>query len=270
MLGCDIQCGGNMTRTIPGSSYPKNAFWRKPGLSLCGLALAALLTSCATTPEPPETPPAPVPAEFKPAAYYSRILADTGNYPTLFSPDSFAIWVTDDVIELKKQQALSAGESIDIYTDRAAAQIGENFYVFECHTESVFADSSIAYDVVGLRNVDAYLLLPDDTKVAPLQRLVGNHADEEQRGALKLFRRTNILVFPKTDLFSGAPTIPPAAGSVRLVLEGHGSTFFFQWPAQPIPEEDLPPVPEAEKRGALKVGFDELMSKIRALIRIID
>jgi len=182
--------------------------------------------------------------------------------------------VTDEVVELKKQDALKAGGTIDVYTEQTARRMSERFYVFECHTESVFADSSIAYDVVGLRNVDVYLLLPDGTKVPPLQRVIDDSVDEEQRGALTLFRRANVLVFPKADLFTGAPTIPPASASVRLVLDGHGSTFFFQWPAKPIPIEepapDAPPVPEAQKRSAIKVGYDALMSKIRALIRIID
>ena len=118
------------------------------------------------------------------------------------------------------------------------------------------------------------LLLPDGTKVPPLQRVIDGSVDEEQRGALTLFRRANVLVFPKTDLFTGAPTIPPASTSIRLVLEGHGSPFFFQWPAKPVPVEepapDAPPVPEAQKRSAVKVGYDELMAKICALIRIID
>ena len=261
-----------MSETFRGFSDRKGNSCLRKRIALCGLGLLALVSACTTTPKQPEAPPAvQVPTEFIPAAYYARILADTGPYPTLFSPDTFAIWVTDEVVELKKQETLNAGGTIDVYTDQAARRIGEHFYVFECHTESVFADSSIAYDVVGLRNVDAYLLLPDGTKIPSLQRIIDGSADEEQRGALTLFRRANVLVFPKTDLFTDAPTIPPASTSVRLVLDGHGSTFFFQWPAKPIPvEEPAPPVPEAQKRSAVKVGYDELMSKIRALIHIID
>lgn len=260
---------------LRGCNHPKRYSNRSSWGALCAVTVGVLLTSCSTTPSPPEMPPpVPEPSEFAPATYYSRVLADAGSYPTLFAPDTFAIWVTDEVVELKKQEALNTGESIDLFTERDAKEIGDYFYVFECHVESVFADSSIAYDVVGFRNVNAYLLLPNGTKVPPLQRIIDGSAEEEQRGALRLFRRANILVFPKSDLFTGEPTIPPASGSARLVLESHGSSFFFQWAAKPVPEEepasDVPPVSETQKRSALRVRFDELMSKIRALIRIID
>lgn len=215
--------------------------------------------------------------EFRPATYHSRIHEGDSRYPNLFSDGSYAVWVGEDVAELKRQKELEGGATIDLSLERAAAIVGENYYVFECHFESAFPDSSIAFDIVGLRNLDLYLLTPDGLRVRPLQRLMDGHAEEDHRAALRVFRRINIVVFPKRDIISGAPTLSCDISSVRLVAEGFNSSFYFEWKAAPqiLPaaeslsgEEESglhwsPTVVEAY--DSVKLGFTDLFTRLRAL-----
>lgn len=236
---------------------------------LLGLGVAMMAVSCQTAKAPkPVAEEIPL-VEFRPATHYSRIHTGSGRYPNLVSAASFALWVSPEVAALKRKEAVEAGEKIDASLDEAAKHVGENYFVFECHIESVFPDASIAYDVVGLRNMDLYLLTPDGLKVKPIQRILGSHADEEERMALKLFRRTNILVFPKQDILIGQPTISHEAPAVRLVMEGFNSDFYFEWPAV---DGAAPATPSAASRAysTAKVGFSELFSKLKTLSHIFD
>jgi hypothetical protein len=53
--------------------------------------------------------------------------------------------------------------------------------------------------------------------------------ERSQKGALMVFRRVNLLVFPKHDLLTGEPVITSSAGEVSLVLSGNNTTYFFSW-----------------------------------------
>lgn len=238
------------------------------GLLLMGASILAVSCRTGKGPAEPEIDDTGVALEFRPATRYSRIHAGSGRYPNLISPESFAVWVGPEIVALKRQKAEEDGEEIDAYLDAAAKHVGENYFVFECHIESVFPDASIAYDVVGLRAMDLYLLTPDGSRVSPIQRILGSHADEEQRMALKLFRRTNILVFPKHDILIGRPTVDHEATAVRLVVEGFNSDFYFEWRAEGGAATDTISVSEAYQ--AAKIGFTELFSKLLTLTHILD
>ena len=157
------------------------------------------------------------PIAFIPQAPHASISLAKGTYPDLFSTASYAEWATPAE--------------------------GENTGMIEvmCCIESSFADSSIAYDVVGLRGVQVYLYTLDGKRISPARTIMGQMLEAEPRGALKIFRRTNRLLFPSDAVRSPAapPNAPPS--TMRLVLEGYDSVFYFEWagqnalPVRPVP-----------------------------------
>jgi len=232
-------------------------------------ALAVWCVSCATTRPPSEEEgPAPLLQEFVPATFVAGLRVEDGANPSLFSPDSYAIWVGSDVAALKQAQAQEDGAPVDPRLAATAERINENFLLFECYTASVFGDMSIAYDVVGFRQVSVYLLTPDGRQVAPIQTVIGS-CREQQQGALKKFSRTNILVFRKRDLWGNAPTISPDAPAVRLVFEGYETAFYFEWVASLMPEQGWRATADEYARIA-KVGFAELYERLAALAHVFD
>ena len=227
-----------------------------------------MLLSCQTTPTE-ETGP-PLPEKFEPATFVSRLHLGGGEYEDLLGPSSYAVWVGQEVVDLKRDADFETGVDADVQLDSAAAQIGANYLVVECHLESVFADASIAYDVVGLRNIDVYLQNLDGSRTYPIQQIMGGHADETQQAALKRFTRTNIVVFPMRDVILDRPTIPRDAEGVRLVVDGFHSQFYFEWEAKPLEgAEDWAPT-EVESEQASRIGFAELYSKLKAITRYLQ
>lgn len=164
---------------------------------------------------------------FAPQTRHVSINLAKGAYPELYSNASYADW--------------------------SSSQEGEGAGMAEivCCLESVFSDSSIAYDVVGLRGMQVYLYTDDGRRIAPARTLIGQMLEEEPRGALKAFRRTNRLLFPLEGLTVAAapPDAPPA--SLRLVFEGYDSVFYFEWAGQNL----LPvrPVPFYKSKAAHEV-----------------
>ena len=102
-----------------------------------------------------------------------------------------------------------------------------------CYLESQFRDMSIAYDAVGLRGVQFYLELPDGTEVLPVQKSLDSELKEEPVGALRRFGRKLTLFFPSRTIMVDNPAVTAGARGVRLVLQGHSSTFYFEWKAAP-------------------------------------
>ncbi len=217
------------------------------------------LVSCKTTGKPAGEE-ALVP--FQPSAPLAQLHVEKAAYPSLFSARSYALWVGPEVTRQRRDEALAAGETVLADSDKAAAEIDENFVVFECHIESVFEDMSIGYDVVGLRGIQMYLETPDGGKVPPAQVIMGTQLEEKPQGALKIFRRTNLAVFPKKDLNLMASLSKEKTPSVRLVLDGYNSKFCFEWFAN-LPTGAPQPLISPELRQAVKMKYNEYYGKLQ-------
>lgn len=237
-------------------------------LGIGTLAVAAVCTSCATTSPSSEEEVLPLLLEFVPATFVAGLRVEGGTNPSLFSPDSYAIWVGSDVAALRQAKAQEDGAPVDPRLEATAQRINENFLIFECYTASVFGDMSIAYDAVGFRHVSVYLLTPDGRQVAPIQTVIGG-CHEQQQQALKKYSRTNLIVFRKRDLFEGAPTISSDAPAVRLVFEGYETVFYFEWVASLTPDEGWRATADEYARIA-KVGFTEMYQNLAALAHVFD
>ena len=185
----------------------------------------------------------------------------------MFAPRSYALWVDEGVARAKLQLDREAGIALNEGLAEDADFILENYIVFECRLESLFPDASIAYDVIGLRNIDTYLVTSDGMRVRPIQTILGAHADEAQQGALKQFGRTTLLVFPKQDVLSGQQTISDEAPGVRLIIDGFNSAFYFEWSKAPLVDADGQPIliPPPEPTLAGRLGFSSFYSNLRVL-----
>lgn len=193
---------------------------------------------------------------FAPMAGHAQIQWVEGRYPNLFDPTSFAIWPgaqapvpqmpESSAAPVDDEAAMAAappveGPAPDTPGEAPAEPapvaptpaISDMYLDIECQIASMFADTSIAYDVAGLRGVNVYLLLPDGTKLRPAQVQRGVNLVEEPRGALRYFARTNHLIFPLRAMNLTVPADGSGEQSVRLVLEGYGAVFAFVWPARP-------------------------------------
>lgn len=250
------------------------------GWMVSGLALAVAMTGCQTTPKMAVAPPEPEPTrvvaapfDFTPQHFMAPIRTGDVRYRMLYAPESHAIWITDEVDEMKLDSDVSQGIAIDDDLRHTARIADARFMVIECRLESAFADSSVAYDVVGLRNVDAYLLTPSGERIYPVQRIMAPHADETSQGALIRFGRTTVLVFPKTDLINPAASPISGAPSVRLVLDGFHSQFHFEW--QNADQSGLLEVSDTGARStsaldAVRTGYTSIYSLLSPLQRIVD
>ena len=186
-------------------------------------------------------------AFFAPARYVARPTLGLGSrYGNLLSPDTYAIWFTDEVAEVKLESDVAGGTTPGDSEEllRMAKQLNEKYLILECHIVSAFPDSSIAYDITSFRHADVFLLDDGGTKYEPLQLIIGS-LERESQEALKKFRRVNLLVFPKYDLFTGKPVIDSETPEVSLVISGYNTNYFFSWsnlstaPRQPDSELQL-------------------------------
>jgi len=213
---------------------------------------------------PDETPLGKI--EFRPARPLSALHLEEGRYPALLSPDSYALWLAPAVISAKRAAA-PPDAPVSAEMDANTQRVAESFLVLECHLESMFADMALAYDVVSMRHLEVYLELPDGRRVEPNQKLIGTPVTEEQRDALKLFRRTNLLVFPRRDLWMEGLKGEPGGRYARLVFEGYDSEFYFEWPQGALAkEEEWYWVPTPREAQALTVLTYQRLS--RELLRL--
>ncbi len=234
---------------------------------LIALAMLLSLTACQTGEHKAKTSkkaPA-VPVEFQPAAYIAPIQLAHGHYMDLFSADSYGVWLGSEVTSQREIQAKAAGETVDPKLAAAMTRLTQNFLVFECHLSSAFSDMSIAYDVVGLRNMKIYLMTPVGGRCMPAQIIVGSSAREEHQQALRKYSRTCLILFAKRDLFAGAPAVAPQSTSVRLAFEGFGSMFVMEWPTS---AEVAPFAASASK--ALQTKFTEMGGLVMRISHIFD
>lgn len=211
----------------------------------CVMAVMALASGCQTRqPVEPGTDAsvrAGSPIFFHPAAAQVPIMLGSGRYPTLFSGTSRATWIEPASAPAAPAPAGAGGDPEAAAmaepvggpgVDDEARMLAANFNVIACDIESSFNDTSIAYDVVGFRGITAYLLSADGTQVPPVQRIIGTDLREEQQGALKKYGRRNLLLFPRTPLTVATPVDGGQPPALRLVLEGYGAMFYFEFPAQ--------------------------------------
>lgn len=229
------------------------------------LMLVLLGAGCATTghtPEPEFTPvpPPPPQAAFSPAAATAGLRFAEGRYPNLFAPESFALWNggTAQVSSVEPQEGTAAAVAGPIETTPPAAMGGQ--LMIECRIESEFPDISIAYDVAGLRGCNAYLELPDGSRILPAQKVIGRELGETPVGALRRYARTNRLYFPVS---GDGILVPVGTPSLRLVLQGHDSTFFFEWPNVPPPPDYRPPLGQREGTQKLKRGWHKTTTRAK-------
>lgn len=218
-------------------------------LMICGAIYAACVLPGCLTAHDPDAPPAVAPGTplpFVPQIAKASLNYAKGPYRNLFSQGSYADW--------KLAEGPETADAIEI----------------TCCLESAFPDSSIAYDAAGLRGITVYLYMPDGRRISAAQTVVGGQLEEEAQGSLKVFRRVNRLTFPAAGLTVSTPTLDAPAPGVRLVLEGHNSVYFFEWPAQ-LPQEIKPlpfhKSPEAEK---LKRGLKKAGDKTREVSHTFD
>jgi hypothetical protein len=168
---------------------------------------------------------------FTPAQFVAKPTLGPGSrYSDLLSPDSYAIWLTDEVVNIKLESETANGATSEKMEELAnmARQLNEKFLIFECHVVSAFPDASIAYDVTGFRHADVFLVDEGGSKYAPLQVIIGS-LERGAHGALKEFRRVNLVVFPRRDLFTGEPVVDSRTPRFSLVIRGYKTDCLFSW-----------------------------------------
>lgn len=230
---------------------------------VCLLLIGAVVgfASCKTT---GKTDKDGMTVAFQPAGPLAQLHVDKASYNSLFSARSYALWVGPEVTRQRRDEALNTGETVLAEADAAAPEIDENFLVLECHIESVFEDMSIGYDVVGFRGIQVYLEAPDGSKIPPAQVIMGSQLEEKPQGALKIFRRTNLVVFPRKTLNLTASLSREKKPAARLVLEGYNSKFYFEWRSD-VPGQESSPLISPEFRQAAKMRYTEYYTKMREL-----
>jgi hypothetical protein len=232
--------------------------------------LLCVLSACKTTPPPAPVPQAEAPAaQFEPLAYTAQIQRGEGKYADLYAPTSYAVWVGPEVTAMKRDAAAQEGQQIEPWLDRAAQVLPANYVVIECHVDSAFRDSSLAYDAVSFRNMDTYLELPDGHRVAPIQVLIDPHAREISQGTLKAYSRVNLLVFTRENVLVGTPALPSSMPGVRLVVKGVDTTFHFDW--QGLGGQRTTPWANAQQAAqAVQLGFKDFYGRLQTLAHIFD
>jgi len=195
-----------------------------------------ILWGCNTFRERPETetggtvvrPGIQVP--FSPVRTGAPIQWESGPYPTLFSPESWAAWVGSDADASASPEWAAA---LTLPADR--------FSLLECRLKSGFADQSIAYDVVGLRGVDVWLETPDGRRILPVQVIRDGHLDEQFQGALRVFTRRCLLVFPRDKLYFVVDRGTAAVQEIRLCLQAAQTVFSCRWSGEtPVVNTPVP------------------------------
>lgn len=248
-------------------------------LPLRRLAIPLLLAVCLLPLSPgcqrtkigdPELDPARTTVPFQPTNFLARVRAADGPYPNLYAGDSYALWVGPEVTAQRRSEAEAAGQAVSPESDLVAPIIEERFVVLECHLISMFADMSIGYDVVGLRNVEVYLENADGRRVDPVGVFVGGELQESQQGAIRLFRRACLVVFPREALVVTVPVHPGIIPSTRLVLAALDTRFYFEWMPVLRAEDMGIPLRDRAWVQAGKLGYNQFFDTLRRVSHTLD
>lgn len=259
---------------------------RSVGLILLAATLAAGCQS--RTPREPEVGE-PLRAghliSFTPISTVSSIHFAEGRYPALFSPTSSAIWLTghspeplrlppDPATAPPQPPAAPPGAPAATPVPAPPATVApaapeDRFAVFECRMSSGFSDMSISYDAVGFNGVNVYLETPGGQQVPPGEVRMGKDLLETQHGALKEFGRVNQVVFPREAL---RLVVPEGGGSppLRLVLEGYGCKFYFEWNADLPTVIGPPPFGQSESAQRTREGLKKTREKVKGWSHTMD
>lgn len=264
------------------------------------LALSISATGCRTRqpvePVTDEKVPAGAPVIFRPATTQVPINIESGRYPTLFGGGSRATWVeagsysaatqpaapaqaeaNQSATSIDQQDSAMLADAIAVPARPAPSGVDDDvralsagFNVVVLDAESAFTDTSIAYDTVGLRGVNAYLRLPNGQQITPVQVIVGSDLEQSAQGALRKYRRKNLLLFPKDPIAVSAPMAGTQPPGVRLVLEANGCVFYFEWPAL-VPGQIGPPkFSDREAVQKIGAGYEKAREKERGILHKFD
>jgi len=239
-------------------------------LGVIALVMTGACRTVPPAPEPEEGVELRVKQQFQPSRSVSMMQFGEGNYVNLFSAESYAVWVDQEIMDLKRQESMSEGEAPPSHLQNDAVKISEDFIILECHVASEFNDMSVAYDVVRNRGIDVYLLAPDGKRVAPLQMQTLGAVKEESVDALKRFSATHVAIFPRENLWVGSQTVSPDTARVALVFETHNGAFYFEWPGGLSEEVRKTPLSIQDRSRAVRTGFGELYGNIRRLAHIFS
>jgi len=196
---------------------------------------------------------------FEPSALSAPLAFESGSYPSLFDPSSRVTW-------LQGGGEAGAGETLSAQ----ARMMADSFLVFECRIVSAFEDSSIAYDVAGLRGIQASLIAPDGTEIPPAKVMLDPDLREMPRGALREYARTVYLLFPRVMLQMRIPGEGEPYQPLKLLLQGHGSVFAFSWAGSGPAEVRRERFRESETADTLREGVEKSKDASRELLHTFD
>jgi len=225
---------------------------------------------------------------FQPYSSQVSVRASEGRYPNLFTGASHAVWenAQQDAAMMSKETA-SAEARMEAKDDggadaaaaeerarkdaqmRRAAPTGP--IEITCYLESQFPDMSVAYDVVGLRGLQFHLELPDGREVLPIQKSLDPKLSETPVGALRRYGRNVRLYFPGQVIMVDNPAVSGVGKGVRLVLEGHESQFYFEWPARPDATASAKkPLPTKEVLAFSRRAYQGVASRAKRISHEFD
>lgn len=255
------------------------------------LIVATLVAACQTTPKDEgaavsKPPRIGTPMPFTPAQSTVFLQFGSGPYATLYEGTSSCTLV----IPVSAAPPVAAPEApapstpsdepgatpapeivvTEVPPPSPAATLSEGSLVFQCTLKSTFEDSSIAYDAAGLRGIHAYLLLPDGTQVQPIETVLDPMLIDEAQGALRSYTRKLGLLFPRVPISMPTPEPGTPAQGLRLVLEGFGAMFYFEWP--PVLPASVRPEPflKSDTYENVKKGYHKTKDWTRETVHTFD
>lgn len=262
-----------------------------PALGLTLLAISAL-SGCQTTAKDSDAavakpPRIGTPMPFQPAQTTAFLQYGSGPYPTLYdgassctmlipAPPVAAPPAAPEPAPVPSDSNLdaAAGDPEMVVTQvpppPSAGALSDGSLVFQCKLKSTFEDTSIAYDAAGLRGIHAYLLLPDGTQVQPIETVLDPTLIDEAQGALRSYTRTVSMLFPRVPISMPTPEPGVPATGLRLVLEGFGAMFFFEWP--PVLPATVRPEPflKSDTYENVKKGYNKTRDWTRETVHTFD